>query len=70
MAGVTGLVTSQNVTAPKHILNRHKRKIGLVTSQNVTAPKPLIYATFSVCGLVTSQNVTAPKLCPGNLIQC
>ena len=33
------LVTSQNVTAPKHYVQLTKVLQGLVTSQNVTAPK-------------------------------
>ena len=57
----TGLVTSQNVTAPK----QRMEKIGLiqclVTSQNVTAPKPVESMVSESLGLVTSQNVTAPK---------
>ena len=34
-----GLVTSQNVTAPKPIAGIPEVREGLVTSQNVTAPK-------------------------------
>ena len=56
-----GLVTSQNVIAPKHTTSNGTRTIRLVTSQNVTAPKlgPIFGAAID--GLVTSQNVTAPK---------
>ena len=36
-----GLVTSQNVTAPKRDFYWLRQPIRLVTSQNVTAPKPL-----------------------------
>ena len=38
-----GLVTSQNVTAPKHFLNTDSGFLSLVTSQNVTAPKLLLH---------------------------
>ena len=34
-----GLVTSQNVTAPKRCGKEKNSERGLVTSQNVTAPK-------------------------------
>ena len=56
------LVTSQNVTAPKHQPKRSRAKLCLVTSQNVTAPKLVISVKQLVISLVTSQNVTAPKL--------
>ena len=36
---MAGLVTSQNVTAPKLVLVRLLMHLRLVTSQNVTAPK-------------------------------
>ena len=36
-----GLITSQNVTAPKHEPEHVDCPWGLITSQNVTAPKPL-----------------------------
>ena len=55
------LVTSQNVTAPKHVTLSIQRLCGLVTSQNVTAPKLIKPTRGLVTGLVTSQNVTAPK---------
>ena len=61
------LVTSQNVTAPKHCLSRTVYNSRLVTSQNVTAPKPAITAFNAAIGLVTSQNVTAPKPLSQNL---
>ena len=42
-----GLVTSQNVTAPKHFAKSLRKIASLVTSQNVTAPKPrMIYPLF------------------------
>ena len=55
------LVTSQNVTAPKHVALSIQRIRRLVTSQNVTAPKQLPQPTPKIKSLVTSQNVTAPK---------
>ena len=55
------LVTSQNVTAPKHLYDDATGTVSLVTSQNVTAPKHAAYATAKANRLVTSQNVTAPK---------
>ena len=55
------LVTSQNVTAPKHEVDQLEIMSRLVTSQNVTAPKlHLLFTHVNTC-LVTSQNVTAPK---------
>ena len=56
-----GLVTSQNVTAPKLAEADQISRTGLVTSQNVTAPKPFKWPWCYRFGLVTSQNVTAPK---------
>ena len=59
--GARGLVTSQNVTAPKHLMMRAVIDDRLVTSQNVTAPKQAIQKAITANSLVTSQNVTAPK---------
>ena len=55
------LVTSQNVTAPKHHWPELHIRASLVTSQNVTAPKHRKKTTLEKLSLVTSQNVTAPK---------
>ena len=38
----TGLITSQNATAPKQNLRVARCRQGLITSQNATAPKPQI----------------------------
>ena len=42
------LITSQNVTAPKHVLLRAAVGAGLITSQNVTAPKHMSRVLFGV----------------------
>ena len=55
------LVTSQNVTAPKHDFAEPQERVSLVTSQNITAPKLGFQPVEGMAGLVTSQNVTAPK---------
>ena len=41
---VSGLITSQNVTAPKQADEAHAKLFRLITRQNVTAPKPLVSA--------------------------
>ena len=64
----TGLVTSQNVTAPKPKEQRSQDSNGLVTSQNVTAPKRFVTTRTRSYSLVTSQNVTAPKLSTFNVL--
>ena len=61
------LVTSQNVTAPKHCIVIRFARLCLVTSQNVTAPKPTEPPRRRSSCLVTSQNVTAPKPLSQNL---
>ena len=56
-----GLVTSQNITAPKRMPCHLAYLQGLVTSQNITAPKLNEYGREQLESLVTSQNITAPK---------
>ena len=41
MMNLDGLVTNQNVTAPKLYLAQTSSALSLVTNQNVTAPKLL-----------------------------
>ena len=55
------MITSQDATAPKHLLRGVKRLAGLITSQDATAPKPLGLGLAPPGGLITSQDATAPK---------
>ena len=57
----SGVITSQNDTAPKqlhHVVHADRR---VITSQNDTAPKPRYAMAYAVHGVITSQNDTAPK---------
>ena len=56
-----GLVTSQNITAPKQLFRNKLFNCCLVTSQNITAPKQVQGREEHHSRLVTSQNITAPK---------
>ena len=56
-----GLVTSQNITAPKQLFRNKLFNCCLVTSQNITAPKLHLAGILPLSSLVTSQNITAPK---------
>ena len=57
----SGLITSQNATAPKQLWEQCREALRLITSQNATAPK--LCGGHSRAGrcLITSQNATAPK---------
>ena len=55
------LITSQNDTAPKLILEPKQVRERLITSQNDTAPKQHGGHVVEPVGLITSQNDTAPK---------
>ena len=61
LARILCLITSQNVTAPKHGEDVPKVEESLITSQNVTAPKHCAMPKDGLYCLITSQNVTAPK---------
>ena len=56
-----GLITSQDVTAPKQRIVHKARLNSLITSQDVTAPKRDRAVEGRSGRLITSQDVTAPK---------
>ena len=58
---IAGLIPSQFVTAPKHLVTQGKNALSLIPSQFVTAPKLPLENERAIFGLIPSQFVTAPK---------